>query len=102
MRKMGYNFSFIIRFMAAILSVVVMLHFGVIFYAMDKLSDTSFASVSNFLQSSVRDFEKNLQSIQNRMLSEIGYDNNLDKLLVIDLNSVEAISIIRSVSYTHL
>lgn len=58
MRKMGYNFSFIIRFMTAILSVVVLLHFGVIFYAMDKLSDTSFASVSNFLQSSARDFEK--------------------------------------------
>jgi len=96
MKKMGYNFSFIIRFMAAVLSVVVMLHFGVIFYAMDKLSDASFASVSNFLQSSVRDFEKNLQSIQNRMLSEIAYDSSLDKLLVIDLNSVEAISIIRS------
>lgn len=30
------------------------------------------------------------------MLSEIAYDNNLDKLLAIDLNSVEAISIIKS------
>lgn len=81
-RMKKYNISRIIHAMIIILIVVVLLNFGVTFYAMQKLSKNEINSISNILHTDVREFEESLLNIHNTMLSEIVYDTNMDKLSV--------------------
>lgn len=96
MKKMNYSFSRIIRTMSVILSVVLLLHFCVIIYAMRRLTDNSLQSVSDLLRMDVKNLENQLSSIQDRMLTENGYDTNLDKLLNLQKDSIEMVSITKS------
>ncbi len=81
----GYNFSKIIKWIEIILAVVVILNFAVTFYAINQLTDSSLTSVSNRLTIDVDNLSGTLSGIHAMMLSEVGYDRDLDKLLVADV-----------------
>jgi len=77
-----YNISRIVHVMIIILLAMVMLNFGVTFYAMQKLSASERASITNILRTDINNVEKSLQNIHSTMQTEIVYDTNMDKLTV--------------------
>lgn len=77
-----YNFSRIIKWIEIFLVVVAMLNFVVTIYAIKQLMNNSLSSVSNQFQKDVDGLEQALNGIHSMMLSEIGYDKNLNTLLV--------------------
>lgn len=80
----GYNFSKIIKWIEIILAVVVILNFAVTFYAINQLTDSSITSVSNRITTDVDNLSGILSGIHAMILSEVGYDRDLDKLVVAD------------------
>lgn len=78
----GYNFSNIIKCIETILAVVVILNFTLSFYAINQLNQNSLTSVSDKLTTDVDNLTGTLSGIHAMMLSEIGYDKDLDRLLV--------------------
>lgn len=79
-----YNFSNVIKWIETVLTVVVILNFTVSFYAINQLNENSLSSVSDRLSTDVDNLDGSLSGIYTMMLSEVGYDKDLDKLLVMD------------------
>lgn len=77
-----YNFTNVIRWIEVILAVVICLNFAVFYYASRQLNENSLSSVSNRLDTDVKNMSGALSGIYTMMLSEVGYDKDLDKLLV--------------------
>lgn len=91
--KRNYNFSLIIRWMSVILVITILVNFGVIFYAMNRLSENSLESLSHTMSMDARDFEGSLENIHGMMLSELAYDTDLD-ILTMDEKYQKSIDII--------
>ena len=80
----GYNFSKIIQWIEIILAMVVVLNLAVTFYAINQLTESSITSVSNRINTDVDNLSGALSGIHAMMLTEVGYDKDMDKLLVTD------------------
>lgn len=79
-----YNFSNIIRWIEITLTIMVVLNFLVGFYAIYQLTESSLKSVTNRLSTDVDNISETLSGIHSMMISEVGYDKDLDTLLVAD------------------
>jgi sensor histidine kinase YesM len=86
-----YNFSNIIRWIEITLFIMVILNFGTSIYAINRLTVNSVNSVSNRLYTDVDDVSGALSGIHTMMLSEVGYDRDLDTLLVATLDKKKKI-----------
>lgn len=89
MRK--YNFSNIIRWIEITLAIMVVLNFAMAIYAINRITVNSINSVSNRLYMDVDDVSGALSGIHTMMLSEVGYDRDLDILLVATLDKKKKI-----------
>ena len=86
-----YNFSNIIRWIEITLAIMVVLNFAMSIYAINRLTANSINSVSNRLYMDVDDVSGALSGIHTMMLSEVGYDRDLDTLLVATLDKKKKI-----------
>ncbi|HHV11364.1 MAG TPA: histidine kinase [Clostridiales bacterium] len=86
-----YNFSNIIRWIEITLAIMVVLNFATSVYAINRLTVNSINSVSNRLYMDVSDVSDTLAGIHTMMLSEVGYDKDLDTLLVATLDKKKKI-----------
>ncbi|MDF2514415.1 MAG: histidine kinase [Herbinix sp.] len=86
-----YNFSNIIRWIEITLFIMVILNFGTSIYAINRLTVNSVNSLSNRLYTDVDDVSGALSGIHTMMLSEVGYDRDLDTLLVATLDKKKKI-----------
>lgn len=77
-----YNFSNIIRWIEVTLTIMVLLNFAMAFYAINQLTKSSMESVINRLSTDIANISDNLSGIHSMMLTEVGYDKDLDTLLV--------------------
>ncbi len=95
----GYNFSNIIKWIETTLAVVVILNFAISFYAINQLNKNSLSTVSGKLSTDVDNLSGTLSGIHTMMLSEIGYDKDLDRLLIMDniKTSIDEITIVSRV-----
>ncbi len=80
----NYNFSNIIKWIEIILTVMVLLNFSVSFYAINQMTSSSTRAVTGRLSTDVDNISHTLSGIHSMMLSEVGYDRDLDTLLVAD------------------
>ncbi|HWT73123.1 MAG TPA: histidine kinase [Mobilitalea sp.] len=79
-----YDFSNIIKFIEITLTIMVLLNFSVAFYAIYQLTHSSMDAVTSRLSTDVENISRTLSGIHSMMLSEVGYDRDLDTLLVAD------------------
>lgn len=79
-----YNFSNVIRWIEITLAIMVLLNFLVAFYAIHQLTKSSMESIINRFSTDVDNFSDTLSGIHSMMLSEVGYDRDLDTLFVAD------------------
>ncbi len=86
-----YNFSNIIRWIEITLAIMVVLNFATSIYAINRQTVNSINSVSNRLYMDVSDVSGALAGIHTMMLSEVGYDRDLDTLLVATLDKKKKI-----------
>jgi two-component system, sensor histidine kinase YesM len=87
----NYNFSHIIRWIESTLAIMVVLIFAMSINAINRLTVNSINSVSNRLYMDVDDVSGALSGIHTMMLSEVGYDRDLDTLLVATLDKKKKI-----------
>lgn len=90
-----YKFSNVIKLIEIVLTVVVILNFVISYYAVNKLNENSSSVILNGFSQDVDNLTNCLFGIHTMMLSEVGYDKDLDKLLVIDnyYSDIDAINI---------
>lgn len=86
-----YNFSNIIRWIEITLFIMVVVNFAMSIYTINRLTINSVNSVSNRLYTDVDDVSGALSAIHTMMLSEVGYDRDLDTLLVATLDQKKKI-----------
>ncbi len=77
-----YNFSNIIKWIEITLTIMVLLNFATAFYAINQLNRSSMDAVINRLSTDIDNISDNLSGIHSMMLAEVGYDKDLDTLLV--------------------
>lgn len=77
-----YNFSRVIKWLGIILAFIVIVYFIVTFYAIYQLTSNSVTALSDNINVSVDNISTSLDGIEAMMLSEVGYDKDLNKLAV--------------------
>jgi sensor histidine kinase YesM len=77
-----YNFSNIIRWIEITLAIMVVLNIITSIYAINRLTEKSINSISNRIYTDVNNVSGTLAGIHTMMLSEVGYDRDLDILQV--------------------
>lgn len=84
-RKNGrhYDFSKLIKRIAILLIGIVIVNFGVSFFAMYSLSNEAWSYARTVVETNVREIRSALSAIDSNMISEVAYDTDLD---IVQLN----------------
>ena len=84
-----YNFSNIIKWIEITLTIMVVLNFAMTFYVINQLNRSSMDSVINRLSTDINNISDHLSGIHSMMQAEVGYDKDLDTLLVADTKKTQ-------------